>query len=309
MADNRLLFGFFLFVVRALLFMSCPNDYVPGRNNTVNSLPQYCPPLRPCEKARLAGATCQFPVKDGLNIGMGPFEPVMCTSGHYCPKNSTEQLKCPAGSYCPPGSEKPITCIPGSRCPEGSVNEANLLAFGLLIIIDVLLIVLLLFLGFRARRALSRRGHHSSLPKKSMNLSAFKGHKGSTTGYQSLDDDAEMVPLESTIKPLGRSPTGFQAVLDAQYMSDASSKQRMDIDSTPELRRFVDSMKKAVQVSTFGLSFGFSQLSFQPKGSSKPILSEISGFIPSGSLTGVMGGSGAGKCVSPAPDHNSFADL
>ena len=236
---------------------------------------------------------------------MGHFEPVVCSSGYYCPKGSKDQIDCPAGSYCPPGSETPIKCMVGSRCLAKSVNEANVLPFGLLILVDVLLILLLVVLGFQARRSLSRRGHLSSLPKKLKNTSMLKINKGNNAGYRSLEDEAEMLPLESTIKPLGRSPTGFQAALDAQYKVDNEAKEGLDLDATPELRRFVDSMKKAVQVSTFGLSFGFSQLSFQPKGSSKPILSQISGFIPSGSLTGVMGGSGAGKCSTIAPSFGS----
>ena len=238
---------------------------------------------------------------------MGPFEPVMCTPGYYCPKNSTEQTPCPSGSYCPPGSEEPLKCSVGSHCPEKSENEANLLPLGLLIIVDVLLIILLVLLGFIARRSQSRRGHLSALPKKSMTFPALKVVKGNG-GYKSLEDEAEMVPLESTIKPLGRSPTGFQAALDAEYLAENTGKEGIDIDKTPELRRFVDSMKKAVQTSSFGLSFGFSQLSFQPKGSSKPILSQISGQIPSGSLTGVMGGSGAGKCESVMSINIRMAD-
>ena len=225
----------------------------------------------------------------------------MCTPGYYCPMNATDQIICPAGSYCPPGSEQPIKCTAGSSCPKGSMNEPILLPFALLIVVDVLLIVLLLFLGFRARRALSRKGHQSSLPKRNK-TKVFPGFKERTAGYKSLEDDAEMLPLEATIAPFRRAPTGFQAAYDAayeaQYMSDNVAKQGIDIDSTVELRRFVDSMKKAVQVSSFGLSFAFSQLSFHPKGSTKPILSQISGSIPSGSLTGVMGGSGAGKCRS-----------
>ena len=292
--------------------MGLADTGIPGRNNTINSMPQYCTPKKECEKLRLAGITCYLPTEDGgdgKNLGMGPFEPVMCTAGYYCPKGAKDQIDCPAGSYCPPGTETPIKCMVGSRCPAKSVNEANLLPFGLLIIVDVLLILLLIVLGFQARRSLSRRGHLSSLPKKSKNISMLKINKGNNAGYRSLEDEAEMLPLESTIKPLGRSPTGFQAALDAQYMVENEAKEGLDLDASPELRRFVDSMKKAVQVSTFGLSFGFSQLSFQPKGSSKPILSQISGFIPSGSLTGVMGGSGAGKCALNASTFGLLADL
>ncbi|KAL2016210.1 hypothetical protein VTK56DRAFT_4067 [Thermocarpiscus australiensis] len=52
---------------------------------------------------------------------------------------------------------------------------------------------------------------------------------------------------------------------------------------------------KQGHTADFGLSFGHSQLTFQPKGATRPILQNMTGVIRSGALTAVMGGSGAGK--------------
>ena len=235
---------------------------------------------------------------------MGPFEPVLCTAGFYCPKNATEQIQCPEGSYCPPGSAQAIKCSGGSHCPAGSQNEVNMVPFGMLIIVDVLMIVVFLLLNFRARREMVKKGHMilpkhkpAYAPRRSY-LPARKYFKESK-GYKSLDDpDSDIIPLESTVKPLKRVPTGFQAALDRAYISENAAERGIDIESSIELRQFVDSMSKAIQGSDFGLSFGFEQLSFQPKGSNKPVLSKISGSIQNGSLVAVMGGSGAGKCLS-----------
>ena len=68
-----------------------------------------------------------------------------------------------------------------------------------------------------------------------------------------------------------------------------------DPDVSPTIRAFVDSMRKATSASDFGLSFGYNQLTFVPKKSKKAILQNVTGSINSGSLTAVMGGSGAGK--------------
>lgn len=227
---------------------------------------------------------------------MGPFEPAVCTQGYYCPKNSKQQLKCPAGYFCPPGSEAAIRCGVGSHCPEGSVNEIVYTPFALLLVIDVVLLAIFLIFRPHKKRNCGFRSLIPFLPKQ-MRRKEFAERK---SGYKSLDDDAEALPLESVWQPMKRQPTGFQAVLDQQYLEDRTGKQRIDIESNTELRHFVDSMKKAIQGSTFGLAIDFEDLKFHPKSSLKPILSQVSGNIKSGSLVGVMGGSGAGKCKCAA---------
>jgi ABC-type multidrug transport system ATPase subunit len=65
---------------------------------------------------------------------------------------------------------------------------------------------------------------------------------------------------------------------------------------SPELRAFVESMRKAtVDAQYFGLTFRYTNLSFQPRRAPKPILQNVTGSINRGSLVAVMGGSGAGK--------------
>ena len=235
---------------------------------------------------------------------MGLFEPVVCTAGFYCPQNATQQIQCPKGSFCPPGSANPIKCGGGSNCPAGSQNEVILVPFGILIIVDVFLVAALLYLKYRRRQGIIAKGvpilpkHKPSyLPRRSF-LPAPRGIK-QQGAYEKLDDpDSEIIPLEPTVRPLKRVPTGFQAALDEAYLQENDANQALNVDSSAELRQFVDSMSKAINGSSFGLSFGFEDLSFQPKGVKKPILSKISGSINSGSLVGVMGGSGAGKCLS-----------
>lgn len=108
-----------------------------GANNTANSLPQYCPPLDECQMTRLSSETCTL---QGKNIGMGPFEPIICQAGNYCPpsENGTTTISCPSGSYCQPGASTPTPCASGSHCPEGSSYQVYLVPLVLLIIVDVL---------------------------------------------------------------------------------------------------------------------------------------------------------------------------
>ena len=225
---------------------------------------------------------------------MGRFEPVLCTPGFYCPKGTKEQLKCPVGHYCPPGSDSAVPCAAGSNCAEGSQNQTILVPLILVLLLDVILALTLVGLKLRDR---ARAGKKSPIPiiRKHIRLADLKDRKA---GYRSIEEDAEEIAMDAIIRPVRRVPTGFQAAIDMATMEDDSSTINLDIEATPELMSFVSSMKKAIQGTTFGLSIDFQQLKFQPKGASKPILSEVSGSIKSGSLVGVMGGSGAGKCIS-----------
>ena len=66
-------------------------------------------------------------------------------------------------------------------------------------------------------------------------------------------------------------------------------------EDNADLRAFVGSLSKCIDGAHFGLSFEFENLGFWPKGTPKPVLSNVTGEISRGSLVGVLGGSGAGK--------------
>lgn len=264
-------------------------------NNTVNSLPQYCPPIVACQEARLSGTVCQF---NGSNIGMGPFEPVLCQGGYYCPSGGLEKIKCPQGHYCQPGSAAPTACSAGSRCPEGSTSPKLLIPLGILIAFDVLLIIAMLLLSHRSRMVKNAHAVPVSKPETSLRRKMTQRITGRTTLEEDetellQDREHESLPLATTPGfPPRRTGTGFQAALTmdrGQRIEDAEE------DLTPELQTFVASMRKATDAARFGLSFQYRDLSFQPKGMSRPILQNVTGAINRSSLTAVMGGSGAGK--------------
>lgn len=251
-------------------------------NNTVNSLPQYCPPPEICLEARSAGMICQFQHE---NIGMGPFEPVVCQGGYYCPNNGLDKIQCPAGHYCPPGTAQPTPCSIGSACPAGSISQRFYIPLAILIVIDVCLILGILLMKLRKRSKknspaidMSAQGLRRRVTKK-------------ITGYKTvLPDEDESWDQESPPLPR-RSESGFEAALAWDH-----GQQVQDMgDLNPELAAFVQSMQKATDAARLGLSFQYADLSFQPKGLARPILQNVTGSIDRGSLTAVMGGSGAGK--------------
>ncbi|KAK4203485.1 hypothetical protein QBC40DRAFT_219430 [Triangularia verruculosa] len=284
---------------------------LPGflcQNNTVNSLPQFCPPFAECQMARLGYHACAL---DGVNIGMGPFEPIICQAGKYCPPGGMTTFNCPAGHYCQPGAAVPTPCAVGSLCPEGSSYERYLIPLGVLIALDVLIIIGIIMLRFRNRLSSSAQVHQGSLSKKSEStvvglaraVTRRKYKRISDEGERLHDADHEMSAVGSPVPP-GRGDVwvGFQEALSMPAQSYRNgdgimSPQGEDLERSlpPQIRAFVDSMRKATHDSEIGLSFGYSQLAFQPKGSSRPILQDITGSIRNGRLTAVMGGSGAGK--------------
>ncbi|KAF9875361.1 hypothetical protein CkaCkLH20_07181 [Colletotrichum karsti] len=264
------------------------------QNNTVNSLPQYCPPEDACQLARLASMTCML---HGQNIPMGPFEPVVCQSGYYCPPPGTEKIECPKGTYCQPGAVTPTPCLTGSRCEAGSTYELFLIPLVILFLVDILLIIGIIVHGLRSRVRDRRADRASANAAKGRGMSLVKAQ---ITGYRALSDDQdhadhEMLPMSATYTPY-RSDSygaGFQAALDYdhQWTADAQPKEQVN----PQLIKFVESMRRATDATNLGLSFGYTDLGFQPKKSKKLILQNVTGSIDRGTLTAVMGGSGAGK--------------
>ncbi|KAI0594892.1 hypothetical protein F4775DRAFT_605748 [Biscogniauxia sp. FL1348] len=255
-------------------------------NNTANSLPQFCPPVTECQEARVNGKVCTF---NGANIGMGPFEPVICQAGWYCPRGGTETFPCPAGTYCQPGAATPTPCAIGSYCPEKSKFQRFLIPSVVLAIFDIFILCGLMWLTIRKRFYNQRVAHTQNKTKGLSRLT------DTTAGYKEIlnEADPEAGPMQSTYMPRADTFwTGFEAAIERP---STAPRESLDSGLSPQLRAFIDSMRKATDASHFGLSFAYSDLSFHPKGAARPILQNVTGSIERGSLTAVMGGSGAGK--------------
>ncbi|KAI1812399.1 hypothetical protein GGS20DRAFT_23536 [Poronia punctata] len=269
----------------------CPEGFL-CKNNTINSLPQYCPPITECHISRLSGEICMY---QGEAMPMGQFEPVVCQSGYYCPpeERGRKKIPCPAGTYCQPGAATPTPCTIGSYCKEKATRQFLLIPLFVLLLLDAILVATLIWYAINRRFRNARDAHSVHRPKGLGAISA------SMTGYKELpdetDNDHEMMPMNATYMPSrAETWTGFQAMLDLPTPSRSDLGQ-YDVGLTPELRAFVDSMRKATDATQFGLSFSYNSLSFHPKGAPRPILQNVTGSIEHGSLTAVMGGSGAGK--------------
>lgn len=240
-----------------------------GPNISINNPPQYCPPTIQCQITRLlqTANTCQEP--------QGTYEPIVCAPGYYCPFGGKSKLICPPNHYCPLGAFRPIPCSYRSICPLESQRQIEMVGLIAIIVIDIFLC--LWKLGPRLRALYRRRWTKTP------------------TDLSSLENAVEMTPSgPSSIAP-NKSDTSFDDIHGLQdFAIDLDGEQLLDAD----YKSFIQSLEKAIGTTDFGLSFSFTDLGLQLRGGCRDVLKRVTGHIESGSMWGVLGGSGAGKCRS-----------
>lgn len=206
----------------------------------------------------------------------------------------------PPGYFCTHGSTEATKCSPGSWCPAKAVRDTNFLPLAFLLLLDILLVAATLYL--KARNSRQRASKQSKGGKRETKVWAQPaGRFLRGPGYRQLDDEQypgftdNDLPMEPSIRQLGRRPTGFEELgaLEVEFIEELHNS---DAETKTDLHLFVQSLSKCLGATKFGLSFEFQDLGFKPPKSTKPILAEVSGTIHAGSLWGVMGASGAGKC-------------
>ncbi len=204
------------------------------------------------------------------------------------------------GYFCPHGSIQQTKCSIGSWCPAQSVRDTNFLPLVMLLLLDMLLIAGALIAKIRGRNQKNSQGSKGMREKMPWAKPAPR-FVSRGQAYRQLDD--EQYPgftdndfqMEPNIRMLSRRLTGFLE-LGLQEAEFVNELYNTDAEKKTDLHLFVHSLSKCLGATKFGLSFEFQDLGFKPPKSTKPILSNVSGTINAGSLWGVMGASGAGKC-------------
>lgn len=245
--------------------------------------PTYCPPPPHAQIARLTGQTTP---------PMGPYEPVVCKKGNYCPPGGARQIECPPDHFCSVGAYEPTQCSYGSHCPSGTSRDRSVLPLILLILLDLFLVSALLIskiIWNSRRKGPNRGGRRANQLRNALTFSRLRAQK-----EQYLPIKCDNIPLEARISGVRRANTGFLAAMDNDFNFD--DRGATD-DEGPEsnTQQFVQFLSRCTNAASIGLSFEFKNLSYQPKGSRQPILSQVTGDITNGSFWGVMGASGAGK--------------
>ena len=198
-------------------------------------------------------------------------------------------IVCPEGHFCFKGAYEPTKCSIGASCPAGSSYDMSFLPLAFLLFFDVVLITWTLgakIRGYFKRKSRPPVKNSKSLLRRAVTLVDME-QRGQ--GYESLDgDDFGVSPRIVNVQ---RSDTGFGG--PAPYAFDEDN--HFESKPSSDLQLFIRSMSRCIGATNFGLSFDFSDLAFLPKKATKPILSEVTGQINRGTLSGVMGASGAGK--------------
>ncbi|KAL9602335.1 MAG: hypothetical protein Q9219_001901 [cf. Caloplaca sp. 3 TL-2023] len=206
--------------------------------------------------------------------------------------DSWQNQGCLPGFLCvllpSPKSDSGLTwCTEGASCPEGTNRDMSFLPPAMILAADIIVLVGMMIYNlqtyFKNKHKTGSKGKRFSRLNKP---ASFFDKNQRLKKYQSLQDDD--VALESRITQVQRSDTGFGGNM-TPIDANADDELISDIDL------FIQSISKCIGTEKFGLSFEYTDLKFQPKKASKPILSEVTGKIDRGSLWGVMGASGAGK--------------
>lgn len=146
---------------------------------------------------------------------MGPYEPVVCKKGHYCPLGGAQQVECPSGHFCSIGAYYPTECSVGAICPPGSYRDRSLLPFALLIVLDFLMIGAMLALK------LSGNAHHGKVQRSGQVIRRIRKtltfSVSGTHNEQYLPVHECSFPLESRISGVRRANTSFLAAMENDF--------------------------------------------------------------------------------------------
>ena len=211
--------------------------------------------------------------------------------GFYCPPGGVRQIQCPSGHYCSIGAYIPTKCSFGARCPPGSYRNRSMLPPIFVIVFDLILISVVLLskcFGSGRHKTSHRNATRFHRLRKAFGFSHFGAHD-----EQYLLVDECNIPLESMISGVRRANTSFLAGMDDEFAF--SEDNDVNEERPDSIQQFMKSLSRSTVAGNIGLSFEFDSLSYQPRGSSKPLLAQVTGEITKGSFWGVMGASGAGK--------------
>ena len=167
----------------------------------------------------------------------------------------------------------------------------SFLPLGMLLFLDILMIVFVIWNKVRFRGGKSKKTSGKAKSRRSFLKRAVTslGAEQRARQYESLEDN------EFAMTPrIMRVDTGFGGEVPMAFDPD-EDEFGGDKKPSSDLQLFIRSMSRCIGATNFGLSFEFENLAFHPKKAVKPILSEVTGKIDRGTLSGVMGASGAGK--------------
>ena len=259
-----------------------------GANNTADHPPQYCPPTIPCQITRLGQ------IKNTCDRPQGTYEPIVCPGGSFCPPGGKQQIICPSGHYCPIGSTEPTPCARVAICPAQSQRQIDISGLVAMLIIDLMIVLYFVWSYLHSRRSQSPRQSKADWP------------------LPNLDVKRRSLWTSSPLKRLSRRASR-DSFVELQDVVRTDEEGFVVDSSDSEFREFIEPLTACVHGNNATLSLDFQGIGYKLKGQEKAIITDITGTLKSGSLWGVMGASGSGKCTSischSSDDANTHSDL
>ncbi|GAB5357084.1 hypothetical protein AAMO2058_000343900 [Amorphochlora amoebiformis] len=246
-------------VIVSLLFtldIKCSGVYISDpRDGFMRELQN----LRQCQCGAIACAP-------GLNCRENT-PPEYCPEGHYCPGYGDQIFDCPEGYFCPKGATEKIECRGGSVCPIKSGREYQYVPFLLLGLALLVVYLINIILKYQHVKTLRR---HAAAKHEQIN------------------------PASPKVNPM--------------------SEAKIAIDEEEDGKQSKTNLSQIIRKAQFEMSIEFENLglrSIPPKPmcpcitSTTPYktdedgmvtrLTSVTGKMPAGTLTGIMGPSGSGK--------------
>ena len=252
-----------------------------------------------------ADATLQIyvGVLDGMHCASGSSAMTACPEGYYCLAPTDIEI-CPEGHYCPAKSRYPRECptpfFGVGSCPSGTTARPNTRLVGYL----VFPILLLVYLGTVTVNALRYRwARQAEILRKKQKLAFLVDtfHRSVTTGVavlrfknkfsfgNSLKSKAAVTSQDAQREELGGD--GERVI----PLASAEEEREAKVGPLPAVAAPVPGTKPGW--TDEGISIDFENVCLHVKigGHQVPVVNKVTGRIKAGTMTALMGASGAGK--------------
>jgi ABC-type multidrug transport system ATPase subunit len=237
------------------------------------------------------------PTNDVGDWQADPTFPSICLSGYYCPGyngttvDNTQIITCPKGKICPQGNDNPLQCPPLSVCNEGTGHYGD---YSVIIVLFFMYIIT--YTVWRIYRYVRNVKREHRQEKAGEKLLASSDGPTLARMADTIGEQDEKNEQNSQYKTTRISLVDMAILLqeggDSPMPRTSQPKGLAGKHTAPHEVGRNDTMKIAPK--SFRISLKFENLGLQlPNG--KKVMEGVCGEIKSGTVTAVMGPSGAGK--------------
>ena len=224
-----------------------------------------------------------------FGCGGAPTDEIPCPEGHYC-LTPSEIQECPNGYFCSGGTSMPKPCIEPSQCTQGTVYQTSpmLIIYTIMPVLLSIMIILCYKNGKRSWKELKRTIcpiFYKAAVCRSIIFNDIIDHSYSTATIQQTNTDSQ-THTQKTLKT-------DEVVRDPLRITSPDPVTRTTRRASHASK--VVQMNNLLRKTDFRMELSFSNLSVKLKKNSQVIINSLSATFYPGTITAIMGPSGAGK--------------